>query len=64
MDKKRMNIIWGALIVFFGVLLLLITTDVIDIRVNTAWAFGVLFFFGFLILSAYIFQCTEHNSGL
>ena len=56
MDKKRMNIIWGALIVLFGVLLLLITTDVIDIRVNTAWAFGVLFFFGFLIFIGLYFS--------
>ncbi|MBC8183847.1 hypothetical protein H8E88_22365 [candidate division KSB1 bacterium] len=56
MDKKRMNIIWGTLIVLFGVLLLLVTTDVIDIRVNTAWIFGVLFFFGFLIFIGMYFS--------
>ncbi len=48
MDKKVMNIVWGSLIVLFGILLLLVTTDIINIHVNTAWVFGILFFFSFL----------------
>ena len=56
MDKRIMNIIWGALIVLFGVLLLLVTTDVINIHVNTSWVFGVLFFFGFLIFIGMYFS--------
>ncbi len=53
MDKRTMNIVWGALIVLLGVLLLLVTTNVIDIHVNTAWVFGILFFFGFLIFMGF-----------
>ncbi len=51
MDNRKMDLIWGVLIVLFGVLLLLVTTDVIDIRVNTAWVFGTLFFFVFLFFN-------------
>ena len=49
MDKRILNIVWGALIILLGIFLLLITTDVISININTAWVFGILFFFGFLI---------------
>ena len=49
MDKRAMNITWGIVIILLGALLLLVTTDVIDIRINTSWLFGILFFFGFLI---------------
>ncbi|OQX94763.1 hypothetical protein B6I21_08965 [candidate division KSB1 bacterium 4572_119] len=56
MDKRMMNIVWGSLIVLVGVLLLLITTDVIEIEINTAWVFGGLFFFGFLIFLGLYFS--------
>ncbi len=49
MDKRIMNTIWGGIIILLGVLLLLITTNVIDIRINASWLFGILFFFGFII---------------
>ncbi len=34
MDKRTMNIVWGTIIILLGVLLLLITTDLIDININ------------------------------
>lgn len=49
MDKRTMNIVWGTIIILLGVLLLLITTDMIDININASWLFGILFFFAFLI---------------
>ncbi|HDP98070.1 MAG TPA: hypothetical protein ENN22_02670 [bacterium] len=59
MDKKLMNIIWGGLIVVFGLFLLLVTTDVINISVNTAWVFGILFVFGFLICAGLYFSMHQ-----
>ena len=48
MDKMRMNIVWGTIIILVGILLLLITTDIIKININASWLFGILFFFAFL----------------
>jgi len=48
MDKRTMNIVWGTIIILLGVLLLLITTGIIDININASWLFGILFFFAFL----------------
>ncbi len=56
MDKRAMNLIWGALIVLFGVLLLLVTTEIIDINVDSAWIFGIFFLFVFLIFMGVYFS--------
>lgn len=56
MDKRIMNIVWGALIVLFGILLLLVTTNVIDIHVDTAWVFGIIFLFIFLVFMGIYFS--------
>ena len=56
MDKKIMNTVWGSVIIVLGILLLLITTNVIDIHFETTWLFGFLFFFGFIIFMGLYFS--------
>jgi len=62
MDKRIMNLVWGILIVLLGVLLLLITTDVISSMQR-----GYSGFFScsvFLYSLACTFPCIAHSFGL
>lgn len=56
MDKRLMNMVWGGVIILLGVILLLMTTDVIGIDVNASWLFGILFFFAFIIFLGMYFS--------
>lgn len=49
MDKQTMKLFWGIVLILAGIFFLLVTTDVISIKINAAWLFGILFFLGFLI---------------
>ncbi|MFZ5518057.1 MAG: hypothetical protein ACOY90_15535 [Candidatus Zhuqueibacterota bacterium] len=49
MDKRMMNIVWGIVVTLLGVILLLITSDVIFTDVDASWLFGIAFFFSFII---------------
>ncbi len=49
MDKRMMNIVWGIVIILLGIILLLVTTDVLFTEVDASWMFGILFFLSFII---------------
>jgi len=56
MDKKIFNIILGAIIILLGIFLLLITTNIIDIRIDVGEIFGILFLLIFLIFMGIYFS--------
>jgi len=49
MDKRMMNIVWGIVVTLLGVILLLITSDILFTDIDASWLFGISFFFGFII---------------
>ena len=51
-----MNLVWGGLLILIGLFLLLLTTNVIDIRFDTSWLFGILFLIGFIFFMAFYFS--------
>ena len=56
MEKRVLNLVWGGLLILIGIFLLLLTTDVIDIRFDTSWLFGILFLIGFVFFMGVYFS--------
>lgn len=56
MDKRTMNVVWGAIIILVGIFLLLLTTDILDININTSWLFGFFFFLAFVFFIGIYFS--------
>lgn len=56
MDTRMMNIVWGIVITLLGVILLLVTTDVLLTDVDASWMFGILFLLSFIIFVGLYFS--------
>jgi len=61
MEKRVLNLIWGGLLILIGIFLLLLTTNVIDIRFDTSWLFGILFLIGFIFFMAVYFSARREQ---
>lgn len=60
MEKRVVNLIWGGALILIGIFLLLLTTNVIDIRFDASWLFGIIFLFGFIFFMGVYFS-TRHE---
>lgn len=48
MDQRTMKIVWGIIVILLGIFLLLLTTDVLKMNINTSWLFAFLFLLAFI----------------